>query len=136
MEERNDRFEYSYSAPTEEERREIAGIRRAYQPKENNESKLDRLRALDKKVNGTATAVGAFLGVVGVLIFGLGMAMVLEWNLIGWGAAVGVVGCALIGIAYPVHNRVLKKLKDKYGQEILRLSGELLNENKEEDKRA
>lgn len=134
MEEGNERFEYSYSAPTEEERREIEGIRRAYQPKEHKESKLDRLRALNKKVNGTATAVGAFFGVIGVLIFGLGLTMVLEWNLIGWGAAVGVAGCVVIGIAYPVRSRVLKKSKEKYGKEILRLSGELLNETWEDKK--
>ena len=41
----NDKFEYTYAAPTERERREIESIRKAYLPDEAGE-KLRRLRKL------------------------------------------------------------------------------------------
>lgn len=124
--EENNKFEYSYSAPTEEERREIASIRRQYEDRTTTEGKLERLRHLDALVNGTATAVSLAVGVIGLLIFGLGMAMVLEWDLTLWGVLVGVVGALPIGAAYPLYRRVLARGKKKYGAEILQLSAELL----------
>lgn len=129
MDEPNNRFHYTYSAPTEEERREIESIRREYQPREKKETDLERLRALDRKVKNLPMAVGLSLGVVGVLVFGLGMAMVLEWGIIAWGVAVGVVGAGIAAAAYPVYRCLLRKNRQTYGQEILSLSESLLNES-------
>jgi hypothetical protein len=42
------------------------------------------------------------------------------------GILVGVVGMVLVGLAYPIYNRVLKKERRKIAPEILRLSDELL----------
>ena len=39
----NNKFNYTYSAPTEEERREIESIRNKYAPQEQTESKLEIL---------------------------------------------------------------------------------------------
>ena len=125
--EENNKFEYSYSAPTEEERREIASIRRQYEDRSTTtEGKLERLRHLDALVNGTANAVSLAVGVIGLLIFGLGMTMVLEWNLTLWGVLLGIVGALPIDAAYPLYRRVLARGKKKYGAEILQLSEELL----------
>ena len=123
-------FEYTYSAPTEKERTEIEAIRRQYQEQPaaaaDKTDKLARLRMLDAKVKNTATIFALVLGIVGTLIFGLGMSMVLEWGLFLWGVIVAVVGCPPIFAAYPVYNITLKKGKKKYGEEILKLSEELL----------
>lgn len=123
-----ERFNYTYTAPTEEERREIESIRNAYLPQNKEEkSKLQRLIYLNKKVNNTAKAVAISVGVVGLLIFGLGMSMAMEWALYVWGTVVSLVGCAIMAVAYPLMRLTLKKLKKKYSKEILQLSDELLN---------
>ena len=124
----DEQFNYKYSAPTERERKEIDSIRRQYSPVDNSESKLDRLRRLDAIVKNTAIIWSLVLGVVGTLIFGLGLTMVLEWGNLIWGIVVMVVGVPFITLAYPVYKMVLKKYKNRYGEEILRLSEELLNE--------
>lgn len=122
----DNKFEYTYTAPTEEERREILGIRRDYAPEKKKLTDLERLRALDKKVKTPPMVVSLVIGVVGLLVFGLGMALALEWELLGWGIAAGALGCIPMGLAYPVYSRILGKQKDKYGEEILALSDKLL----------
>lgn len=121
-------FNYTYTAPTEAERREIESIRNAYLPQGEETNKLKRLISLDKKVNNTAKAIAISIGVVGLLIFGLGMSMVMEWAIYVWGVVVALVGCAVMAVAYPVMRLTLSKLKQKYGKEILQLSEELLND--------
>ena len=39
----NNQFNFKYTAPTEEERKEIDSIRRQYTPQEKTETKLERL---------------------------------------------------------------------------------------------
>lgn len=121
-------FNYTYTAPTEAERREIESIRNAYLPQGEETNKLKRLISLDKKVNNTAKAIAISIGVVGLLIFGLGMSMVMEWAIYVWGVVIALVGCAVMAVAYPVMRLTLSKLKQKYGKEILQLSEELLND--------
>ena len=125
----NDKFSYKYVAPTEEERKEIDSIRRQYAPQSQTESKLDRLRRLDSIVKNTAIIWSLVLGVLGTLIFGLGLTMILEWQILPWGIVLMVIGSVPIAIAYPVYKTVLKKYKNRYGEEILRISEELLNES-------
>ena len=42
------------------------------------------------------------------------------------GVVIGMMGAALVAVAYPVFTRVLKKEREKIAPEILRLSDELL----------
>lgn len=121
------KFEFNYSAPSEAERKEIEGIRRQYLDKPP-ESKMDRLRRLDRKVKGVSMAIGISLGVVGILVFGLGLTMILEWGKLAFGAIVALAGAVPVGFAYPAYNAVFKKQKKKYKEEILQLSSELLSE--------
>ena len=121
-------FNYTYKAPTEEERREIESIKRQYEPKNESENKLARLRKLNNLVNGLATSVSLAVGVIGLLIFGLGLAMVLEWQIIIGGVIICILGIPPIAAAYPIYNIILNKNKAKYGDEILKLSNELLNQ--------
>ena len=123
----NHQFNFKYTAPTEEERKEIVSIRSQYVAKEKTETKLERLRRLDALVKNTAVILSLILGVCGCLIFGLGITTVLEWGRPVIGVVLGVLGCIPMALAYPVYKIVLKKNKQKYGEEILRLSEELLN---------
>ena len=126
----SNQFNFKYTAPSQEERKEIDSIRRQYAPQEQTETKLERLRRLDSLVKNTAIIWSLVLGVFGCLIFGIGLTMVLEWSILLWGIVLMVIGSVPMAIAFPVYNKLLKKGKAKYGDEILRLSEELLNENK------
>ncbi len=125
----SNQFNFRYSAPTQEERKEIDSIRRQYTNEKKTETKLERLRRLDSIVKNTATIWALVVGVLGTLIFGLGLSMILEWNIIVWGIVLMAIGSIPISIAYPIYIKLLRKGKEKYGDEILRLSEELLNAN-------
>lgn len=123
------KFNYTYAAPTEQERSEVESIRRQYTTAEqSNQNGIERLRKLDAKVKRAPLIASITLGVLGVLVFGLGLTMVLEWNLFVWGAVVAAVGIVPIAIAHPVHKVLLKRNKAKYGDEIVKLSDEILHE--------
>ena len=126
------KFEYKYTAPTMEERKEIDSIRRQYLPTDKSMTKMDRLRYLDRKVKGIPQAVSISFGVVGILMFGTGMTFFLEWvNYWYIGIPFAIVGVILMSLAYLVYVKLLTKLKNKYGKEIIELSNELLNEENE-----
>ena len=125
-----DKFEYNYSAPTEAERKEIDSIRRQYETRVDSEqSKLERIRELDRRVKNGAMITSLTVGIIGTLIFGTGLSMVLEFGQAFLGVIISVVGVIPMIIAYPLYKGVLKKNKKKFGEEILRLSKELLKEN-------
>lgn len=120
------KFEFTYKALTENERDTIESIKNQYRAKSKDEEAYERLIRLDKKIKSTAQIVALATGIVGALIFGLGMAMILEWGIYAWGAVVSVLGTPFFALA-PILNRfLLKKGKKKHGEEILRLSDELL----------
>ncbi|MBR2989162.1 MAG: hypothetical protein IKC64_05515 [Clostridia bacterium] len=127
----SDQFNFKYTAPTEEERKEIDSIRRQYASQQKSETKLEKLRRLDGLVKNTPTIISLVLGVVGTLIFGVGLTMILEWNILLWGIVVMATGSIPMALAYPVYKWILKKYKNRYGDEILSLSNELLNESEE-----
>ena len=122
------KFEYSYRAPTEEERREIESIRRFYG--EGEDEKFLRLKKLDARVKNLAAGCALSMGAGGCLLFGLGLSMVLAFELTAAGIAVAAVGAVPMLLANPVYNAVLKRGKKKYAAEILRLSDELLGDKK------
>lgn len=124
----DNKFSFTYSAPTERERREIESIKRQYAVDGKGENKIERLRKLHNKVITPATIVSLVFGVIGTLIFGLGMSLVLEFGMLVLGIIVCVLGLPLIILAYPMYNIVLRAGKVKYGEEILRLSDELLSD--------
>lgn len=125
-----EKFEYKYNAPTQEERKEIDNILKDYLPEDSKESKINKLRTLDSKVKNYPIIYGLSLGIFGTLVFGTGLTCILEWNLILLGIIFCVIGLFVAAIAYPIYNIVYKKLKNKYSEEIIQLSKELLNEQK------
>ena len=126
---KDEKFEYTYTAPTERERRVIEDIKKQYEPKASVDSDFVRLRKLDEKVKRAPAIVSIIIGIVGVLTLGLGMTMVIEWNTMLWGVVVGVIGLALTAVTYPIHNAILKRNKKKYAEQILKLSDDILNES-------
>ena len=120
-------FEYTYSSPTEYEKRQIESIRQKYADESKTEPALERLKRFDAKVRNTANCVAIIFGVVGCLIFGTGLTMMLEWQMWTFGIIVMALGSLPMLLAYPAHNIAFKKGKKKYGDEILKLSDKLLN---------
>lgn len=127
MNQDRDKFTYSYSAPTESERREILEIQKQYLG-DVQEDKLKRLRKLNAAVKNTAMGVALTLGVAGLLLFGTGMSITLAWGNYLAGIIVSVIGIFPMAAAHPVYNFFIKRGKKKYGEEIIRLTNELLNE--------
>lgn len=119
----NSTFQYTYSA---KEQAAIREIRSKYAPKE--ESKLEQLQRLDASANQKATMYAIIVGVIGALILGTGMSCCMVWGGVWFvpGIVVGLVGMAVVGAAYPLYNRVLKKEQERIAPEILRLTDELM----------
>ena len=89
MEVENTSFNYTYSAP---EQQEVKKIRERYLPKE--ETKLDQLRRLDESVTKKGMALSLMMGTISSLILGIGMCCCMVWG--GWlfapGIVIGIVG--------------------------------------------
>ena len=124
-------FKYTYSA---KEQDEIRRIRQEYQQQE--EDGISKLRKLDAKVYQKASVVALVLGIAGALVMGTGMSLIMTefGSLIGLtgviemivGIILGLIGIIMVVLAYPVHNKVLKKEREKIAPEILRLTETLL----------
>ena len=120
-------FKFSYSAPSQNERQMIDCIRQQYMPKTETEIKIEKLKKLNGKVTNTPKIIALMLGIVGTLVFGLGLSMILEWSIFLWGIVVGSLGILLFSLAFPFYKLSLKRLKEKYKNQILELSSEILN---------
>jgi len=121
-------FEFNYVALSKEEKKEIESIRNSYISKDKESTKLEYLRKLDNKVKNLPSLISLVFGIVSSLIFGLGLAMILEWNIIIWGILVMSIGFVLMLVTYPLHVKIISFLKNKYSKEILKISEELLYE--------
>lgn len=123
----DNKFEYKYTAPTQEERLEIEDIRRNYIPKDEKNTQLVILRKMDRKVQNLPTLIGLCIGITFCLVFGLGLTMCLEWDLIVGGIFVMFIGLVPMILNPMIVSRATTYLKDKYKEDILRISDELLN---------
>lgn len=120
---KNTTFQYTYSAKEQEE---LKRIRSKYAPKEEN--KMELLRRLDAQVTQKATMYSIIVGVIGALILGTGMSCCLVWGgaVFVLGIVIGIIGLAVVGLAYPLYNHTLKKERERIAPEILRLTEELM----------
>lgn len=128
------KFNYSYSAPNESERREIESIKKQYISAPKKEDKLERLRDLNKRVMQPPLIISLTIGIVGTLVMGVGLTMVLEWNIVAWGVMTGILGAAIAASAYPIYKAILNRNKRKYGERIIELSNDLLNAKEESER--
>ncbi|HIZ56141.1 MAG TPA: hypothetical protein H9671_08075 [Firmicutes bacterium] len=122
MENKKDTFHYTYSAKQQEE---IENIRKKYLPQE--ESKMDQLRKLDQSTTKKGTIISIAVGVIGCLLFGLGMCCTLVWmeQLFIPGVILGIIGMAIVVAAYPLYTHITKKEREKLAPQILKLTEEL-----------
>lgn len=121
MENNNPSFEYTYSAPRQEE---IRRIREKYLPPE--EDKMELLRRLDNGVTQKATMVSLVVGIVSALVLGVGMCCCMVWNIFVLGIVVGVIGIAGVAAAYPLYTHITAREREKIAPEILQLTDELM----------
>ena len=115
-------FNYSYSAS---KNKEVENIRNKYITRE--ETKIEKLRRLDRRVSKAGMIESLATGVIGSLIFGVGMCFGLD-ALTGadWLTfAFAIPGVIVMLVAYPIYKRIQKKAKAIYVPEILKLSDEL-----------
>lgn len=116
-------FEFTYSAP---EQKEVRRIREKYLPREQKESKLDKLRRLDREAERPGRIWSISLGVIGTLLMGAGMSctMVTTQYFVP-GIVIGVIGIAVLSCAYPLYRSITRRQREKIAPQILRLSEEI-----------
>lgn len=119
----NEGFHFTYSAKEQEE---IKRIREKYVPREEN--KMEQLRRLDQSVTQKGTMSSIIIGIIGTLLLGIGMCCTMVWQGFWFipGIIIGVMGIAIVAMAYPVYNYVTKKEREKIAPEIIRLTDELI----------
>lgn len=121
--ETNNVFTYQYSAA---QNREVEHIRKKYLPGEEN--KLEKLRKLDDRVQSAGMIPALCLGVIGCLVFGVGMCFGLD-VLAGsdlLSVLFGIIGVTVMIPAYPLYRHIARKTKAELTPEILRLSDEIM----------
>ena len=121
--ENNQVFNYQYSA---NQNKEVEHIRKKYLPKEEN--KLDTLRKLDSCVQMAGIVESLTIGVIGALVFGIGMCFGLDvFSGADWLSVLFcVVGTAIMLPAYPIYKFISAKTREKLTPEILKLADELM----------
>lgn len=118
-------FNYKYSA---KENKEIQEIRNHYIPQ--SESKLEELKRLDSCVQSSGMVQSLSTGLLGILIFGLGLCLAMQ--ILGNGAffmilglLLAIVGSIAMFAAYPIYRTVYEKTKAELTPRILELASEL-----------
>lgn len=114
----------------------VQKIRTQYTEKENTQ--LDALKELDKKVKRPANVFAYIFGSISAIIMGSGMSLVMTdvGTIIGVtnpmfpGIIIGIAGMILALLNYPIYKKILNSRKKKYADEIIKLSDNIMNNNK------
>lgn len=100
---------------------------KSYQKKEI--TKIDELKALDKKAKQTPKVFAYVFGSIGSLVLGFGMCVAMQVilaDLMWIGIIVGIIGIAMVVSNVYLYNYLLAKNKRKYAEQITKLSNEIL----------
>ena len=114
----------------------VQKIRTQYTERENTQ--LDALKALDKKVKKPANVFAVVFGIISAVVMGSGMSLVMTdiGSIIGIespmfpGIIIGVIGLVMALFTYPMYKKILNSRKKKYASEIIKLSDSIMNGNK------
>ncbi len=112
----------------------VEKIRTQYTEKENTE--LDNLKELDKKVKRPANVFAYIFGTIGAIVMGCGMSLVMTdigdvaniANPLVPGIVIGVIGMVMAIANYPIYKRILSVRKRKYADEIIALSEKIMRD--------
>ena len=110
----------------------VQKIRTQYTEKEH--TRLDELKALDRKVKKPAAVFAYVFGTIGAIIMGSGMSLVMTdiGAQLGMsetmvpGIVIGAIGMVMAIANYPVYNKLLGSRQKKYADQIIALSDELM----------
>jgi len=111
----------------------VQKIRTQYTEKEHTQ--LDALKELDRKVKRPANILAYLFGSLGAMIMGAGMSLVMTdiGAVIGMsegivpGIIIGIVGMIIAIINYPIYKRILTSRKNKYADQIIALSDNIMS---------
>ena len=111
----------------------VQKIRTQYTEKENTE--LDALRELDRKVKRPANVFSYVFGSISAIIMGAGMSLVMTdiGSSIGMedamvpGIVIGVVGMLMAIVNYPIYKKMLASRRKKYADKIMELSDKIMS---------
>ena len=114
----------------------VQKIRTQYTEKEH--SRLDALKALDKKVKRPANVFAYLFGSISAMVMGSGMSLVMTDiaetvgipNPMISGIIIGVVGMLMAILNYPIYKGMLSSRRKKYANQIIALSEQIMKENK------
>lgn len=122
MENKNETFEYTYSA---EQQAEIKRIRDKYLPKK--EDKLEQIRRLDQSATKKGTIVGIIVGLAGCLVFGAGLSLVLVigMDMLMPSIVLGFWGIIGMAAALPLYKKITKEERKRIAPQILALTDEI-----------
>lgn len=113
----------------------VQKIRTQYTEKEN--TRLDELQKLDKKVKKPANVFAYTFGTVSAIVMGAGMSLVMTdigatlglENTMVPGIIIGIIGMLAAIINYPIHKKILGSRRKKYAERIIKLSEEIIENN-------
>jgi len=105
----------------------VLKIREQYTEREV--TKLDELKALDKKVKRPAEVFSYIFGAVGSLVLGTGMCLAMKviGDFMVPGILIGLLGIAMVSSTYFIHNKLIISRKRKYADDIIKLSDSIIN---------
>ena len=113
---------------TSNDKKYVERVLNDYQEKQT--TKIDELKALDKKARKAPLVFAYVFGSISSLVLGFGMCVAMKVifaDLFLLGLLVGIVGLTLCVLNYFIYKAMLKKSKAKYASQITKLSEELLN---------
>lgn len=101
----------------------------------HGESDIDRLRKLDRKAKRPAETFAYVYGTASTLVLGVGMCLALGviGDIFPLGVVLGIVGIVMMVSTWFIYKKMFASGKKKYGAEILRISGAMLNGNADEN---
>ena len=110
----------------------VQKIRSQYTEKED--TVLDELKMLDRKVKRPANIFAYIFGCTSAIIMGSGMSLIMTdisktvgiGNPMLYGITIGAAGMLMATINYPIYAKILGKRRDKYAAEIIAVSDKIM----------
>lgn len=124
----NRRFFYQYKALTKQEKQQIESIRKEYTSLEKNND-LSKIKSFHHRVKLYPQLLCISIGILGCLVFGLGMSVILVWKKLFWGTCIGCVGIVIMLGVKQIYMKIHYHQKEKYARMILELSSHLLEKD-------